>query len=107
MTLVLVLLVALVVGVLAWGWFEAGWVRLRTLDVSLTGLPAELHGLRIAHLSDFHLGVPSRGARAVSRAVDWVAAEQPDLVLITGDLLSRPRAEPRLRALLARLPSSY
>ena len=107
MTFLLVLLVTLVVGALAWGWFEAGWVRLRTLDVLLTGLPHELDGLRIAHLSDFHLGVPSRGARAVSRAVDWVAAEQPDLVLITGDLLSRPRAEPRLRALLARLPSSF
>src|SRR6185312_16820112 len=37
-----------------WGWFEAGWVRLRTLDVTLPRLPAELAGVRIAHLSDFH-----------------------------------------------------
>lgn len=92
---------------LAWGWFEAGWPRLRTLEVRLSGLPAELAGLRVAHLSDFHLGVPSRGTRAVERAVDWAAAQKPDLVLITGDLLSRPRAEPKLRKLLARLPGSF
>ena len=48
---------------LAWGWFEAGWVRLRELELAVPGLPPELDGLRIAHLSDFHLGVPSRGAR--------------------------------------------
>ena len=98
---------ALGAAAVAWGWFEAGWPRLRALDVPLTGLPDELAGLRIAHLSDFHLGVPSRGARAVERAVDWAAEQRPDLVLITGDLLSRPRAEPRLRELLARLPGSF
>ena len=59
----------------------------------MPGLPPELDGLRIAHLSDFHLGVPSRGRRAVERAVRWVAERRPDLVCITGDLLSRPRGE--------------
>ncbi len=66
--------------------------------------PPELDGLRIAHLSDFHLGVPSRGAHAVERAVDWAAERKPDLVVITGDLLTHPRGEPRLRELVARLP---
>ncbi len=75
----------------AWGWFEAGWVRLRVLEVEIAGLPPELDGLRIAHLSDFHLGVPSRGRRAVERAVEWTAERTPDLVLVSGDLLSRPR----------------
>ena len=94
-------------GALAWGWFEAGWVRLRTLDVGLPGLPEELVGLRIAHLSDFHLGLPSRGIRAVEAAVDWVAERRPDLVAITGDLVSRPGAAPRLRELLGRLGVSF
>jgi predicted MPP superfamily phosphohydrolase len=89
---------------LGWGWFEAGWVRLRELDVLVRGLPPELDGLRITHLSDFHLGVPSRGARAVERAVDWTAERKPDLVAITGDLLTHPRGEARLRALAQRLP---
>jgi predicted MPP superfamily phosphohydrolase len=91
----------------AWGQFEAGWVRLRELPVAVPGLPPELVGLRIAHLSDFHLGFPSRGERAVHRSVRWVASRKPDLTVITGDLLSRPSAEPRLRMLLARLPGAY
>jgi predicted MPP superfamily phosphohydrolase len=92
---------------LAWGWFEAGWVRLRELRCPVAALPPELEGLRIAHLSDLHLGVPSRGGRAVERAVDWVEARQPDLTCLTGDLLTRPAGEERLRRLLPRLPRCY
>jgi len=90
-----------------WGWFEAGWLRLQRLDVALPRLPQELEGLRVAHLSDFHLGLPSRGERAVERAIEWVAERRPDLVTITGDLVSRPHAEPALRALLRRLGPSF
>jgi predicted MPP superfamily phosphohydrolase len=39
----------------------------------------------------------------VARAVDWVAERRPDLVVVTGDLLTHPRAEPELRAHLERL----
>jgi predicted MPP superfamily phosphohydrolase len=92
---------------LGWGWFEAGWVRLQQLDVELPELPSELDGLRVAHLSDFHLGPPSRGAAAIERAVDWVAERQPDLTVLTGDLLTHPRGEARLRELVARLPRCY
>src|SRR4051794_23817437 len=82
----------------AWGWFEGGWARLRELEVSIPGLPEALDGLRIAHLSDFHLGVPSPGLRAIERAVAWTVARRPDLTCITGDLLTHPRGEARLRA---------
>ena len=104
---VVVPVVAGLVALLAYGWWEAGWVRLRELPVVLPGLPPELHGMRIAHLSDFHLGPPSRGERAVERAVAWAVAAQPDLTLVTGDLLSRQDGEPRLRELLAVLPHCY
>ncbi len=87
--------------------YEAAWVRLRELEVDLPGLPEELDGVRIAHLADFHLGFPSPGSLAVERAVEWVAARQPDLVVVTGDLLARPRGAKRLRALIARLPPVY
>ncbi|HSP73218.1 MAG TPA: metallophosphoesterase, partial [Gaiellaceae bacterium] len=91
------------VAALGYGWFEAGWVRLRERELPVPGLPPQLEGLRIAHLSDFHLGIPSRGVRAVERAVAWVEERRPDLVVVTGDLLSRPQAEPQLRSLLGRL----
>lgn len=85
---------------LAYGWFEAGWLRTRVLELPVDGLPPELDGLRIAHLSDFHLGPPSRGQLAVRRAVAWVRERNPDLVAVTGDLLSHPRARDALDELL-------
>ena len=91
----------------AWGWFEAGWLRKRVVEVELEGLPGELDGLRIAHLSDFHLGVPSRGERACEQAVAWVADRRPDIVCVTGDLVSRRRGVPLLRRLLGQLGSSF
>ena len=94
-------------GAAGWGHFEAGWVRLETLACPLPGLPQELDGLRIAHLSDLHLGFPSRGSTAVERAVAWVEERRPDLTLISGDLLSRRSGEERLRSLLRRLPNCF
>ena len=90
-----------------WGWFEAGWVRLIQRRLALPRLPPELDGVRIVHLSDFHLGLPSRGADAVRRAVRWAIERDPDLVLVTGDLVARPRGEPLLRDLLRSLPRCY
>jgi predicted MPP superfamily phosphohydrolase len=91
----------------AWGWFEAGWLRTRVLEVELDGVPDELDGLRIAHLSDFHLGVPSRGRRAVEEAVEWVVERRPDLICVTGDLVSRRAGVPLLERLLKRLGTTY
>jgi predicted MPP superfamily phosphohydrolase len=92
---------------LGWGLFEAGWLRLRVLELALARLPRELDGLRIAHLSDFHLGLPSRGVRAVEGAIEWVSQRRPDLVVITGDLVSRQRGEIVLRDLLTTLGPSF
>ncbi|MBA3475797.1 MAG: metallophosphoesterase [Actinobacteria bacterium] len=85
---------------MAYGWFEAGWLRTRVLELPVAALPDGLEGLRIAHLSDFHLGRPSRGSVAVGRAVEWVRDRRPELVVVTGDLLSHPRARGRLDELL-------
>ena len=88
----------------AYGWLEAGWLRTRVLEVHVAELPAELDGLRIAHLSDFHFGAPlSRGNAAGERAAAWVAGRRPDIVCVTGDLVSHPRGEDRLRRVLALL----
>ena len=75
--------------------------------MTLPGVPAELDGLRIAHLSDFHLGAPSRGLRAVRDAVAWVGERRPDLVCITGDLVSRRAGTAELERLLAGLGPCY
>ena len=80
------LIVAFSVVCLAYGVYEAGWLRERVLEVTIPGLPEALDGLRIGHLSDFHLGALfSRGNGASARATAWVAARRPDLVCVTGD----------------------
>jgi predicted MPP superfamily phosphohydrolase len=94
---------ALALAALSWGWFEAGWLRRRVVEVELAGVPPELDGLRIAHLSDLHLGVPSRGRRAVEDAVAWVVERRPDIVCLTGDLVSRRAGMPLLERLLREL----
>jgi predicted MPP superfamily phosphohydrolase len=88
-TWILALLATVAMATVAYGWFEAGWLRRRVVEVELEGVPAELDGLRIAHLSDLHLGVPSRGTGAVERAAAWVAERSPDIVCLTGDLVTR------------------
>ena len=77
------------------------------LELAVAGLPAELDGMRIVHLSDFHLGVPSRGARASRLGVEWAAGRGADVIVLTGDLVSRPSGEPALRELVAKIPDAY
>ena len=67
-------------------------------------MPAELEGLRIVHLSDFHFGVPSPGIGASWQAAVWARHRKPDLVAVSGDLLTHPRGEPMLRQLVRILP---
>ena len=91
----------------AWGLFESQWVECRELDVPVRGLPPALEGLRVLHLSDFHLGSVSLNGRALAKAVDWATTRKPDLIAITGDLLSTQRGEPDLRASIRRLAARH
>ncbi len=50
-------------------------------------LPAGLRGLRIVQLSDLHRG-PINTVADIGRAVDLALAQQPDLIVLTGDYVS-------------------
>jgi predicted MPP superfamily phosphohydrolase len=79
------------------------WVRLRTVVVDLPGLPPRFAGYRILHLSDLHVGSfdPLERAR---RWVERAQATEPDLVVVTGDLVaSGTRYYPAIAALLGEL----
>ncbi len=78
-------------------------MELRRVPVPLPGLAGALDGLRVLHLSDLHLGTISLGARALRKAVAWADEERPDLVAITGDLVTRARGRRALEDALGRL----
>lgn len=69
--------------------YAAGRLRytIERVDVLVANLPPELDGLRIAQLSDIHIGnymTPDEIARAVEMANEL----QPDLAVVTGDFVS-------------------
>ncbi|NRA03370.1 MAG: metallophosphoesterase, partial [Myxococcales bacterium] len=60
-------------------------VVIEKVTIPMPLLPQPLRGLRIAHLSDLHIGPHLRALRLRS-FVDRVSAIDPDLIVITGDL---------------------
>lgn len=71
-------------------------------------LPTAFDGLRIVQISDLHLGSFSVGSDIVQRGIDLINAEDPDLILFTGDLVNdyADEAEPwleQLKGLKARM----
>jgi predicted MPP superfamily phosphohydrolase len=67
--------------------FEPKTLRLRQFRVGIPGLPNELDGLRVAFLTDFHVGGPGAGAELTREAIEILAQQQPDLVLLGGDFV--------------------
>jgi predicted MPP superfamily phosphohydrolase len=71
---------------LVWG-FTGGQARVARprLRVALPGLHPDLDGLRMAHLTDLHIGNGMEG-RMLARMVDRANALEPDVMVLTGDL---------------------
>lgn len=67
---------------------EPWGLRVARARVTISGLPTSLDGMRIAHVSDTHLG-PKVPAWAVRAAVDLTLSLRPDLVALTGDYVHR------------------
>jgi hypothetical protein len=63
------------------------WVRVRTVEIAVAGLPAAFEGYRIALLSDLHIGGLSPSGLA-ARWVEAVRAEGVDLVALAGDYVT-------------------
>src|SRR5271166_4028493 len=69
--------------------FAAGRLRykIERVDVPVANLPPELDGLRIAQLSDIHIG-DYMPPHEIARAVDMANSLQPDISFVTGDFVS-------------------
>src|SRR5208337_1976734 len=69
--------------------FAAGRLRytIERVDVPVANLPPELEGLRIAQLSDIHIG-DYMPPPEIARAVAMANALKPDISFVTGDFVS-------------------
>jgi predicted MPP superfamily phosphohydrolase len=69
--------------------FAAGRLRytIERIDVPVANLPPELDGLRIAQLSDIHIG-DYMPPREIARAVAMANELGPDISFVTGDFVS-------------------
>lgn len=83
--------------------FEAQWPDCRRADLAVPGLPAPWAGLTILHLSDVHAGLFPTNERSLAKVVSWAAPLEPDIVLLTGDILGDPSRSGRALRWLARL----
>lgn len=70
-------------------------------------VPPTLEGLRILHLSDPHITLHSRELRWWDAARDAIADEEVDLVLLTGDYMTRGGDERRVLDRLRTLASAW
>jgi uncharacterized protein len=66
--------------------------RIRPMSVALPSLPPELDGLRIALVSDLHVGTFTNG-QTVKRIVEETSRLDADLILLPGDLINNALAD--------------
>jgi uncharacterized protein len=68
-----------------YGVFNASWTRITRTTVRLANLPVAWRGRKAALISDLHLGHVRNGS-FLRRMVAKILKEEPDLILIAGDL---------------------
>lgn len=75
---------------LVWGWRH---LVVRQQTITVPDLPKEFDGFRIVQVSDLHLEMFEGQEAFISSLVDSVNAAHPDLIVFTGDLVSRQSRE--------------
>jgi predicted MPP superfamily phosphohydrolase len=78
-------------------WLARSMPVVRQASVALPDWPAGAPPIRVALLSDIHIGNAAMDGTRLERIVDRVAAQHPDLVLIAGDLIAGASAETAVR----------
>lgn len=82
-------LVALVWTVLAYGFFVERWnVQTTEWTYESAAVPASFDGMRIVHISDWHLSTFEDNPAKLGEFVARINATHPDLICFTGDLVS-------------------
>jgi predicted MPP superfamily phosphohydrolase len=86
---------------------EARNFRVIRLEIPLSGLPPAMDGFSLVQVSDIHYGMLTENGK-LSRIVDCINELQPDVVVITGDLVDEGVSHMEEMAIpLARLKSRH
>lgn len=81
-----ILLVAIALGMILWSTLvEPAQLFVRNYDITVPRWPAEFNGMKVAIISDLHVGSHFIDNAKVKRVVDEANACQPDLILLLGD----------------------
>jgi predicted MPP superfamily phosphohydrolase len=78
-------------------------IRVVPVEIEVIGLPAGWEGMRIAALSDFHLGMWGDNTATALAAVQRAIAEKPDVFVLLGDYVARGQDYAALDRVLAPL----
>lgn len=103
--LVLGLLFILALALPVYGFkIEPYWLQVQTIPLTLPRLDPAFNGYRIVQLSDLHV-VHQMPQRYLDRVIQVTNQQQPDLVVITGDIVTTDplRYAPRIEAALGKL----
>ena len=92
--------------VMGYGFFEARNIRLEHVTVITDKLPKDLDRLRIAQISDVHLGVLV-GEKRLKRILDKVKAAKPHMLVSTGDLVDGQIGNPELSKILGTVAVAF
>lgn len=81
------------------------WLHVSTYEVTVPGLPPAWEGVRIAQMTDIHLGARGAPYGTIRRAIGKVVAARPDLITLTGDYVDdgNPQRSVALLAPLAKV----
>jgi predicted MPP superfamily phosphohydrolase len=67
---------------------EPTWLEVNRFDIPVRGLASGFHGLKVAHLTDFHHGAQIP-AGYLENALERTMAEKPDMIALTGDFVHK------------------
>lgn len=95
----------LVFGSMWWGSFVTRFnIDVRSEQLSIASLPPSFDGYRIVQISDLHISSFGTDTSYISEVVDRVNELQPDLIVFTGDIVTRKTDElPPFVSTLSRL----
>jgi len=73
---------------------ERRWLHVTTRHLAIAHLPPAWDGMRVAQLSDMHLGSLGAPYATMRHAVARIVALRPDMIALTGDFTERGNRQP-------------